>query len=89
MSVLMNSLRDIPDRAHPCPECEYDLSGSIAAGRHQCPECGFEFELQPLVSRQYHWQRWRKDATVKLVILVLIVILAVTAFLLLGPMILE
>ena len=85
----MVKLNDIPDTPHPCPECEYDLTGSIAAGRHQCPECGFEFELEPLVSRQYHWQRWRKDATVKLVILVLIVILAVTAFVLLGPMIFD
>ncbi len=85
----MNSLSDIPDGAAHCPECEYDLTGSIAAGRHQCPECGFEFELQRLVSRQYHWQRWRKDATTKLLVLVLIVILAVAALLLLGPMILD
>ena len=87
----MNSLRDIPDGAHRCPECEYDLTGSIAAGRHQCPECGFEFELQPLLSKKYHWQRWRKDAAVKLVILVLvlIVILAVTAFLLLWPIVAD
>ncbi len=82
-------LNDIPDTPHRCPECEYDLSGSIAAGRHQCPDCGFEFELQPLVSPQYHWQRWRKDTATKLMVLVLKVILAVTALLLLWPIVAQ
>ena len=25
---------------HCCPNCQYDLRGTIAAGRSQCPECG-------------------------------------------------
>ena len=25
---------------HFCPKCQYDLTGTIAAGRSECPECG-------------------------------------------------
>ena len=25
-----------------CPKCDYDLRGTIAAGRKECPECGEE-----------------------------------------------
>ena len=30
--------RSFPE--HPCLHCEYDLQGTIAAGRNECPECG-------------------------------------------------
>lgn len=75
----MMKLKDIPDSAKLCPQCDYDLSGQIISSNYQCPECGFEFELDLLVSQKYHWQRWRKDARMKLIVLVLIMILLIAA----------
>lgn len=30
-------------QAFACPQCSYDLRGTIAVGRNQCPECGASF----------------------------------------------
>lgn len=33
-----------------CPVCEYDLRGTIAAGRTQCPECGAEITKKSIIA---------------------------------------
>ena len=39
-------------RHHPlCPDCGYDLLGSVDARRRVCPECGYEFTLDELSRR--------------------------------------
>lgn len=39
-------------RHHPlCPDCGYDLLGSVDARRRVCPECGYEFTLDELSGR--------------------------------------
>ena len=39
-------------RHHPlCPDCGYDLLGSVDARRRVCPECGYEFTLVELSQR--------------------------------------
>ncbi|MGI9013090.1 MAG: hypothetical protein ACR2GY_02455 [Phycisphaerales bacterium] len=35
-------------RFHRCPECSYDLSGTIEAHLLRCPECGLSFDAQSL-----------------------------------------
>ncbi len=34
-----------------CPDCGYDLLGSVDARRRVCPECGYEFTLGELARR--------------------------------------
>ena len=37
------------ERAHPlCPDCGYDLIGSVRAGGRVCPECGCDFTVGEL-----------------------------------------
>jgi len=37
------------DRSHPlCPDCGYDLVGSVRAGGRVCPECGCDFTMGEL-----------------------------------------
>ncbi len=37
------------ERTHPlCPDCGYDLVGSVHAGGRVCPECGCSFTIQDL-----------------------------------------
>lgn len=33
---------------HPCAKCEYDLQGTLAAGRTECPECGAKVDEQAM-----------------------------------------
>ena len=35
-----------------CPDCGYDLLGSVDARRRVCPECGYEFTLDELSRRR-------------------------------------
>jgi len=32
--------REPPGRPSRCAQCQYDLTGTLAAGHEQCPECG-------------------------------------------------
>ena len=39
----------LPPFVRLCPDCGYDLTGSIDAGRSQCPECGAPFTVDELL----------------------------------------
>jgi hypothetical protein len=39
----------LPPFARACPDCGYDLTGSIDAGRDRCPECGMSFTIDELL----------------------------------------
>ena len=45
------------ERTHPlCPECGYDLVGSVRAGGRVCPECGCDFTIGELArAAQQNW----------------------------------
>ncbi len=45
------------DRPHPlCPDCGYDLVGSVHAGGRVCPECGCDFTIHDLARAvQQNW----------------------------------
>ena len=43
------SIRPLPHHRHPvCPQCRYDLFGSVHADRTTCPECGHTFDAHDL-----------------------------------------
>ena len=43
-----------------CPECAYNLVGTVAAGRTTCPECGRDFKLTDLPRARLpgEWTPW-------------------------------
>ena len=57
------------ERHHPlCPDCGYDLLGTVAGGGRVCPECGVSFTLAELAEgRTETWtpaKGYRRAATV-------------------------
>ena len=78
-------------RRHPvCPQCGYDLVGTVEAGRARCPECGYEFSLAELrrQGRRGDWTVWaglRRAAAVLLVKSIVCLPLVAGLFWLLAP----